>query len=420
MGPKQATPLKLAMSDEVGLGLGVTARVEPFQVSTKVVEGGPVPGVVDEPTSAQKDVPAHETEENSLPSVPGPAAAVTGDHAFPFHSSASGAGVGDAPCWPAARQNDAVTHDTAFSWLKLPDAAGSGASCQVEPFHVSLSGLVAVIVELLPTATHELVLTHETPSSSTVVPLGDGAGREDVDHVAPFQVSISAAVGEVPLNPTATQKEGPAHDTLCRTENNAATGWVTFAHATPFHSMSTGTGGPPWRPTAKHRSDVAQATPLTDSVDVWDEVGMVTALHEEAVTVGGTVLAAADPTGAAASQPDTMRAEHETRPRNSRRMKCLLTAPCTGARPGTLRQRHGDGRIPLEVGARGVRPHQAAASSWVGPEVSAPAPVPGRRRFRRALPGAPFPAAPSRRALPGGPAASAGPRVSSRCRRWAR
>jgi len=83
---KQATSLRESMLLEGALGLGVRVSCWPFHVSMNVVVGGPVPGVWDVPTSSQKDAPAHDTEENQFPSVPGPVAAVTNDHVLPFHA----------------------------------------------------------------------------------------------------------------------------------------------------------------------------------------------------------------------------------------------------------------------------------------------------------------------------------------------
>src|ERR1700683_1197869 len=113
---KQATPLRELAVLNVELGLGVRVSCWPFHVSMNVVVG-PVPVLVDAPTSSQNDTPAHDTEENEFPSVPGPAAAVTCDHALPFHSSTSGPGPVDGPCCPAARQKERLTQETELTWL---------------------------------------------------------------------------------------------------------------------------------------------------------------------------------------------------------------------------------------------------------------------------------------------------------------
>jgi hypothetical protein len=77
---KQATPLSESWVLDGALGLGVTVSCCPFHVSMNVADGGPDPGFCDRPTSSQKDVPAHDTEENQFPSVPGPVAGLTSDH----------------------------------------------------------------------------------------------------------------------------------------------------------------------------------------------------------------------------------------------------------------------------------------------------------------------------------------------------
>jgi hypothetical protein len=73
---------------------------------------------VDAPTSSQNDDPAHDTDENAFPNVPGPVAAVTPDHALPFHSSTSGLGLRDDPCCPTARQKEGLTHETELNWFE--------------------------------------------------------------------------------------------------------------------------------------------------------------------------------------------------------------------------------------------------------------------------------------------------------------
>jgi hypothetical protein len=130
-----------------------------------VIVGGPDPGFCDVPANSQNDGPAHDTEENQFPNVPGPAAAVTSDQPLLLHSSTSGFGSGVGPCCPAARQKEGLTHEIALNWAVAPFRSTEGfVVVQLDPSQNSSSvdGLNPAMV-IVPTATQKVLLTHETP-----------------------------------------------------------------------------------------------------------------------------------------------------------------------------------------------------------------------------------------------------------------
>jgi hypothetical protein len=291
-------------------GLGVTDSAWPFQVSMR----GVADPLSDDPTRTQKDAPAHDTERRLLPAEPGSAATVTPDQEFPVHCSANGLGGVIAPWLPTARQKDVLTHDTLFSWLNPTERLGPGTNCQVEPFHTSLIVVRAgVPVPLEPTAMHQVLLRHETLKSwAVIVPPGNDAAVP-TDQLDPFHVSMSVPE---PIAPTATQKEGPAHETPSRIPPWLAVAPGTRVHEEPSHCSMSVLAPIPCCPTATQKTEVAQATPLTERLTGCGAVGALTAVQLEAVTVGGTAAAESP---ARIADPDTISTQQPTKPRKNRR-----------------------------------------------------------------------------------------------------
>ena len=96
----------------------------------------------------------------------------------------------------------AERHDTAFSSVCTDVAGFTGlAKLQTLPFHCSASGLTSVSPgPVMPTATQNEGPAHDTPSSS-LLPAPAGFGLGTIDHVEPFHCSISVFSLGLPPGP---------------------------------------------------------------------------------------------------------------------------------------------------------------------------------------------------------------------------
>ena len=145
---------------------------------------------------------------------------------------------------------------------------------------------------MVPTATQKVLERHVTPlNCADCVPAGSALAAT-IDHADPFHCSTSVVGVDPSVLPTATQNEGPAQETPWSTAGPSGSGPLTGAHDDPFPCSRSGLGGNPCRPTATQKEDVGHATPLRLSVSGWEDVGVLTAVQVDGVTVGGTVVEA--------------------------------------------------------------------------------------------------------------------------------
>jgi hypothetical protein len=141
-----------------GVAAVVAARVVPFHWFPKMEF---VPVTVAVPRTSHVVADTQETDERDVTVLPAGAAAVTNDHAVPFHVSATGPVVDP----PTARQKEVATHETEFR--VSPVVAGAftlGTTVHDVPFDCSMRvpppGRFSV-----PTATQKVEVVHDTSFS---------------------------------------------------------------------------------------------------------------------------------------------------------------------------------------------------------------------------------------------------------------
>jgi hypothetical protein len=194
------------------------------------------------PTALQLVVEAHDTPSRRSKLVPARFGLGTTVHVAPFHCSTRVVLTGDEFRLPTATQVVLDAHDTASS----AESAGAAEAWidHVVPFQRSMSGSVLVLELELPIAVHCVGLVHDTSKRLALFePLGLGVGT--VDHIVPFQ--RRAKVPE-PFDPTATQLAVAGHATARRLFDVSDKPLVT-AHTEPFH-FSTNTRSESPAPTA--------------------------------------------------------------------------------------------------------------------------------------------------------------------------
>jgi len=172
---------------------------------------------------------------------------------------------------PTAKQFVVVGHDTSAS--PVEGTLGLVTIDHVLPFQRSISVVVADVwaenVWMEPTAKHEVLVGHETESTAgTVVVVRVGPGT--IDHAAPFQCSMNGSKGKKPLEkePTAKQFFAVAHATPANSlppDASDGRGLGTTDHAVPFQ-RSTSVCSPVPRtppPTATQLAALVHATELS-------------------------------------------------------------------------------------------------------------------------------------------------------------
>ena len=134
--------------------------------------------------------------------LPAGAAAVTNDHAVPFHVSAT---AGPVPDPPTARQKVVPTHDTEFR--VSPVVAGAftlGTTVHDVPFHCSMRVPPPVPEFSEPTATQKVEVVHDTSFSRF---------EPDPAAASEFVQFVAATVGGLvmvlaPAGPAGYQRPG--------------------------------------------------------------------------------------------------------------------------------------------------------------------------------------------------------------------
>ena len=145
----------------VGVPAVVAVRVVPFHWFPKMEFVAPTVAV---PRTSHVVADTQETDERFVVVLPAGAAAVTKDHAVPFHVSATAVPV---PEPPTARQKEVPTHDTEFR--VSPVVAGAftlGTTVHVVPFHCSMRVPPPAPEFSVPTATQKVEVVHDTSFST--------------------------------------------------------------------------------------------------------------------------------------------------------------------------------------------------------------------------------------------------------------
>jgi len=239
-------------------------KAEPPQSATRLSLGTVMDPPRLSPTAAQKRVPTHETEWNSLTVPAGSFGLATTVHVVPFHISAS---VWVSPFWyPTAMQKALLRQDTPLKAVS-PGVARFGVvtTDQAVPFHCSTRGAEPEETAWSPTAMQKVALVHETRVMlAPVDPVGMTAGT--TDQAVPFQCSKKGSGADgCRWNPAATQNEVLVHETALRkvSVEPAVLGLGAIDQDEPFHCVISAWLSEPttWIPTWTQKVDVTHETP---------------------------------------------------------------------------------------------------------------------------------------------------------------
>jgi hypothetical protein len=310
------------------LGLGTTVHGPPLHDSVSVRPGFTPSEKL--PTAWQNELPKQDTPLSSLsaPLAPDPLGLETMVQADPFHCSTSVA-VELAPCvFPTATQNAGWLQETPCSSLLVdPAGAGLGTIVQDVPFHCSTRGTVADAVCTVPTATQSALLGHDTAKNWEAVADG-GSGAVTVDHAAPSHCSMRIPSSTAP---TAAQNEAPTQETPGRTAPPGTEGVATDVQNCPSYCSMKVPLVAPVTPVAIQKLELVQDTASkTLPVPCGGRTTTDASVQFVALTVGGTVIAAAETGG----DPDTARAPQSTHvTRTAKAAVRRMLTPSTTVRP---------------------------------------------------------------------------------------
>jgi hypothetical protein len=174
------------------------------------------------------------------------------------------------------------------------------------PSQSSTSGFVPAGDVADPTATQSVLLRHDTAlNAAEVVEPGDGALA--TDHALPFH--CSTRMPEL-RRPTAAQKDAPTHETPLSRTLPESCGLGEEPHRSPLSSRMRVPFGALVDPVAIQKLELEHDTLCRTSCVDPDSKGPPGYLFQElALTVGGTVVAAAvTDEGAASARPTSTRA----------------------------------------------------------------------------------------------------------------
>ena len=166
-------------------------------------------------------------------------------HRVPFHCSTIPGPVTVGPL-PTATQFVDDSHAMPFKPVPFESGLGLATIDHLAPSQRSTSVLLADDdVEELPTAKQLVVVGHDTSASELPDALA-ALGLATIDHVAPFQCSISVFVIWVGEN--ASTEPTAKHDVTPRHETELSVGWLllvrsglaTIDHAVPFQRSISG------------------------------------------------------------------------------------------------------------------------------------------------------------------------------------
>ena len=147
------------------------------------------------------------------------------DHAEPFHCSTSVRCAEPKNTYPTAKQSEAVTQSTPSNelWVANP-GCGLATTDHALPFQRKLMRNPPLLFVNVPAAKHVVALAHVTSDRELPIdPLGPALAM--IDHVVPFQRSISVRIRPLASSVSPTAKQ-----------------LVALVHATP---RSRAFGGPP-------------------------------------------------------------------------------------------------------------------------------------------------------------------------------